>query len=111
MTKAEVVIGQMVRTVVDRWDAPVGTIAKVDTVGGTWDRWCFTVRWSTQRPRHHRPYSPNLFEEDLLHFELFAGPVPSEAFPQKPPRVTAARKEHPFQLPLPFGGEGLDVRT
>jgi hypothetical protein len=38
MTKEQVVIGQMVRTVVDRWDTSAGTIGRVDTVGCTFDR-------------------------------------------------------------------------
>jgi hypothetical protein len=38
LTKEQVVIGQMVRTVVARWDTSAGTIGRVDTVGCTFDR-------------------------------------------------------------------------
>ena len=38
MTKEQVVIGQMVRPVVDRLDASAGTIGRMDTVECTFDR-------------------------------------------------------------------------
>ncbi|GKS59867.1 hypothetical protein YTPLAS18_34040 [Nitrospira sp.] len=112
MTKGDVIVGNLVRVVVDRWDAPTGTLARVDTVGRTADLWCFTVVWLTRASPVRRTYSLNLFEEDLPCFEVFEGPMPTPVSSYvKPSRAAAARKEHPLQLPLPFVNDSPEERN
>ena len=72
MTKSEVNIGACVRVIVDRWDAPVGTLARVDSIGhvGVTEDWCFTVDWLNRADQRLRrcKQSLNLFEDDLPAF-------------------------------------------
>ena len=109
MTLEQVQLGRMVRVVATRWDAPLGTLAKIDTIGSTADRWCFTVEWLTRNSPLRRSYSLNLFEEDLPHFEVFAGPVPERPSSKKPSHLSSTRKERPLQLPLPFTADHTDL--
>ena len=53
MTKSDVQVGACVRVIIDRWDAPAGTLARVESVGhaGVMQDWCFTVEWLNR----HRP--------------------------------------------------------
>ncbi len=79
MTKSDVQVGACVRVIIDRWDAPVGTLARVESighVGGTQD-WCFTVEWlnRTDQRNRHRHTSLNLFDQDLSDFEVYTGPI------------------------------------
>ncbi|GKS58527.1 hypothetical protein YTPLAS18_20540 [Nitrospira sp.] len=69
---------------------------------GDSDSWCFTLEWLNRDTPKRRPYSLNLFEEDLAHFEVFEGPIPTSPSFVRQRRVTAARKERPLQIPLPF---------
>ena len=45
MTREEIAVGLLVRVVHTRWDAPVGTVGRVNRVGsaGTPQGWCFAV--------------------------------------------------------------------
>ena len=81
MNKSDIHVGAYVRVITDRWDAPAGTVARVESVGqaGVLADWCFTVEW-LNRPYHydygrHRHTSLNLFEEDLQDFEVHTGPI------------------------------------
>lgn len=104
--KDELQVGQLLCVRINRWDAPAGTLARVDTVGSTADLWCFTVVWLTRafpvRRSSRRSSSLNLFEEDLASFEVFEGPVPSPPLYVRPRRASATRRERPLQLALPF---------
>ena len=111
MTRDQVQVGQRVQVVASRWDVPIGTLARIDTVGSTADRWCFTVEWLTRASPLRRSYSLNLFEEDLACFQVFEGPVPAPTSFERPRRASAAaRKDRPPQLLLPFADECADVR-
>lgn len=99
----------MVRTVVDRWDAVAGTIGRVEAVGQALNQWYFRVEWLNAPPRFRRPFSLNLFEGDLVHFELFTGQVPHQ-----PPRFKRrsrfanVERERPLQLSLPYESAEID---
>jgi hypothetical protein len=72
--KDEIIEGRYLRTLSDSFSVPVSTIAKVDTVGTTWQgEFAFTVRWHDLNPGTQvRPLSDrslNLSEQDLAHFE------------------------------------------
>ena len=74
MRKEEIIEGRYLRTLPDFFAVPAGTLAKVDSVGTTWQgEFVFTVRWlnikagTQQRPISDR--SLNLWEPDLAHFE------------------------------------------
>jgi hypothetical protein len=72
--KDEIIEGRYLRTLSDSFSVPVGTIAKVDVVGKTWQgEFVFTVRWQDLKPGTQvRPISDrslNLSEQDLAHFE------------------------------------------
>lgn len=72
--KDEIIEGRYLRTLSDSFSVPVGTIAKVDVVGKTWQgEFVFTVRWQDLNPGTQvRPISDrslNLSEQDLAHFE------------------------------------------
>ena len=74
LRKEQIVAGRYLRTLSDSFSVPVGTIAKVDTVGKTWQgEFVFTVRWQDLNPGTQvRPISDrslNLSEQDLAHFE------------------------------------------
>jgi len=109
MNKSDIHVGAYLRVITDRWDAPAGTVARVESVGhaGVLQGWCFTVEW-LNRPYHydygrHRHTSLNLFEEDLQDFEVHTGPIvqPPDRNPRRRramiPRTTAE------QLCLPYG--------
>jgi hypothetical protein len=109
MTKDEVRVGAKVRVTVALWDAPVGTIGRVEAVGQTLNQWFFRVEWLNIPPRCRRPFSLNLFEEDLPQFELFTGEVPLSPLPfKKRSRFSNAQREKPLQLTLPYGSAGID---
>ena len=90
----------------DRWDAPAGTVARVESVGhaGVLQGWCFTVEWLNRADHYgrHRHTSLNLFEEDLQDFE-----VPSRPIVPSPDRIPSRRAMIPRataeQLCLPYG--------
>lgn len=72
--KVEIIESRYLRTLSDSFAVPAGTLAKVDTVGTTWQgEFVFTVRWlNVNTGTQVRPISDrslNLWEEDLAHFE------------------------------------------
>ena len=72
--KEEIIEGGYLRTLCDFFDVPAGTLAKVDSVGTSWQgEFAFTVRWlNVNTGTKVRPISDrslNLWEEDLAHFE------------------------------------------
>jgi hypothetical protein len=74
LRKEEIMAGVSLRTLSDCFAVPTGTVAKVDTVGVSWEgNFVFTVRWQHLNPgTQTRPISDrslNLGEEDLAHFE------------------------------------------
>ena len=87
MNKSDVQVGACVRVITDRWDAPAGTVARVESVGhaGVLQGWCFTVEWLNRSDQYGRRHtSLNLFEEDLQDFEVHTGPIvqPPVGFPE-----------------------------
>ena len=56
MTKSDVQVGVCVRVITDRWDAPVGTLARIERIGhaGVLQDWCFTVEWLNRADQHVR---------------------------------------------------------
>jgi hypothetical protein len=104
LTRDQIANGVTLRVIADRWDRPVGTIARVTDMGviSIDNRWWFTVEWLTYLPKRSR-YSLRVWEEDLPSFELVIGPV-DIPWPQ-----TRTRKRDPFkfnppspQLSFPF---------
>jgi hypothetical protein len=75
MKREDVRVGLHVRLVSTYLDVPRGTLATVETAGMfRYETWCFTVRWhhltlSRQR-KYHYPCSLNLWEKDLVLFEV-----------------------------------------
>ena len=72
MNRKDLKLGVKLRVVTDRWDAPVGTLAEVESVGyvGTPTRtWYFRVWWLISEPTRWGKISANLFSEDLHDFE------------------------------------------
>jgi hypothetical protein len=72
--KEEMIKGRYLRTLSDAWSVPAGTLARVETVGRTWQgEFVFTVRWLNGRiGTQSRPVSDrslNLWEQDLARFE------------------------------------------
>jgi hypothetical protein len=72
--KEEIIEGRYLRTLSDFFAVPAGTLAKVDSVGTSWQgEFVFTVRWlNVNTGTQVRPISDrslNLWEEDLAHFE------------------------------------------
>jgi hypothetical protein len=48
--KEEMIKGRYLRTLSDAWSVPAGTLARVETVGRTWQgEFVFTVRWLNWR--------------------------------------------------------------
>jgi hypothetical protein len=99
--KEEVIAGQYLRTLADSFAVPAGTLAKVDTVGTTWQgEFVFTVRWlNVNTGTQVRPISDrslNLWEADLVHFETVrreeAGAV--KAAPLVRPKLTLPVRGH-----------------
>ena len=83
MNEDVITVGVLIRVMKDRWDAPTGTIARVETVGqaGVPAAWCFTVEWLTRSAHYgENRYSLNLFEEDLQDI-LRSIPAPSSSHP------------------------------
>ena len=73
--KEEMIKGRYLRTLSDAWSVPAGTLARVETVGRTWQgEFVFTVRWLNWRiGTKSRPVSDrslNLWEQDLAQFEV-----------------------------------------
>ena len=74
LPKEEMIKGRYLRTLSDAWSVPAGTLARVETVGRTWQgEFVFTVRWLNGRiGTQSRPVSDrslNLWEQDLARFE------------------------------------------
>src|SRR5687768_13394674 len=74
MRKEEIIEGRYLRTLSDFFAVPAGTLAKVDSVGTTWEgEFAFTVRWlNVNTGTQVRPISDrslNLWEEDVSYFE------------------------------------------
>jgi hypothetical protein len=86
MRREEIQVGLQLRIIRQRWDVPIGTLAKVQHVGqaGVPPLWCFTCEWlfTDGRPSPRGSWSLNLFEEDLPDFEPYAGQFSVE-LPQK----------------------------
>ena len=77
MNKSDVQVGARVRVITDRWDAPAGTVARVESVrrAGVLPG-CFTVKWLNRSDQYGRRHtSLNLFDEDLQDFEVHTGPI------------------------------------
>ena len=73
MNRRDLKPGVKLRVVTDRWDAPVGTLAEVESAGyvGTPRRtWYFRVWWLIPEPTRWGKISANLFFEDLNDFEV-----------------------------------------
>lgn len=73
--KEEMIKGRYLRTLSNAWSVPAGTLARVETVGRTWQgEFVFTVRWLNWRIKtQSRPVSDrslNLWEQDLAQFEV-----------------------------------------
>ena len=73
--KEKMIKGPFLRTLSDAWSVLAGTLARVETVGRTWQgEFVFTVRWLNWRIRtQSRPVSDrslNLWEQDLAQFEV-----------------------------------------
>ena len=88
--KEEIIVGHYLRTCSNSFVVPAGTLAKVDSVGTTWQgEFVFTVRWLNWRTgTQFRPVtgqSLNLWEQDLAHFEAVQE-VPSRATVPPPSR-------------------------
>ena len=103
----QIVVGMLLRVIPKRWDAPAGTVVRVDSVGqaGVSQGWCFTVEWLNRPDQYgrHRHTSLNLFEEDLQDFEVHTG-----AIVQPPGRIPKRRRamipqSTAEQLCLPYG--------
>jgi hypothetical protein len=78
MERKDVKLGLRLRVVNDRWDASIGTLAQVESLGyvGTSQRtWYFRVRWLIPEPTRWGKISTNLFTEDLSDFELYKEPT------------------------------------
>ncbi len=79
MTKSDIQVGACVRVIIDRWDAPGGTLGRVESIEhtGVTQDWCFTVEWlnRTDQLSRHRHTSLNLFDYDLPDFEVSTGPI------------------------------------
>ena len=72
--KEEIIEGCYLRTCSNSLRVPTGTLARVETVGTTWQgEFVFTVRWLNWRAetqaRSVSDRSLNLWEQDLAHFE------------------------------------------
>jgi hypothetical protein len=73
MTRRDVNVRAKLRVVKDRWDATLGTLAEVESVGyvGTPSRtWYFRVWWLIPEATRWGKISSNLFVEDLDDFEV-----------------------------------------
>ena len=73
MDRKDLKPGLNLRVIKDRWDAPVGTLAEVESVGyvGTPSRtWYLRVWWLIREPTRWGKISANLFSEDLNDFEV-----------------------------------------
>jgi hypothetical protein len=103
VTREQITKGVILRVIADRWDRPIGTIARVTQIGLLEQhRWWFEVEWLTYLPKKSR-YSSRVWEKELPTFELVTGPV------DIPRPQTRTRKRDPFkfkppspQLSLPF---------
>lgn len=112
MIKDEIRVGVILRVERVRWDAPVGSVATVETVGeaGVPREWCFTVRWlywpRNERRRNRR--SLNLWEADLLDFALTDHLVPSPAIRHGRVRkaIIPGPKRPQLSLPLIYDDYG-----
>jgi hypothetical protein len=73
LRKEEIIAGVCLRTLSDCLAVPTGTLAKVDTVGVSWEGDFVLPWWQHLNPGTQiRPISDrslNLGEEDLAHFE------------------------------------------
>ena len=72
--REDIVKGANLRSLSDSISIPVGTVARVQTVGRAWEgEFVFTVRWlNVSTGTQVRPISDrslNLWEADLVHFE------------------------------------------
>lgn len=73
MNRRDLKPGVKLLVITDRWDAPVGTLAEVESLGyvGTLPRtWYFRVWWLIREPTRWGKISVNLFLEDLNDFEV-----------------------------------------
>jgi len=107
MNKSDVHVGAYVRAITGRWEAPAGTVARVESVShaGVLQGWCFTVEW-LNRPDHygrHRHTSLNLFDEDLQDFEVHTGPIVPPPDRNSRRRRAMIRRTTAEQLCLPYG--------
>lgn len=78
------------RTLNDHLGVPIGTLARVETVGNCWTgEFMFTVRWlGLGAGVRHRPLSDrtlNLWESDLLSFEIVMKEEVAALLPSTPP--------------------------
>jgi hypothetical protein len=78
MKRSSLKRGVKLRVVKDRWDAPLGTLAEVESVGhvgGIPPRtWYFRVWWLIAESTRWGKISSNLFAEDLDDFEVYKMP-------------------------------------
>jgi hypothetical protein len=95
VTREQIIKGQTLRVIADRWDRPKDTFARVIETGILRDRgWWFTVEWLTYLPKKSQ-YSLRVWEDELPTFELVTGPV-DIPWPQ-----TRTRKRDPFKFKPP----------
>jgi hypothetical protein len=104
--QTDVQVGVSVRVIVIRWDAPTGTLARVESVGLSeiLHVWYFTVRWLHREglPARLRGLSRNLFEEDLTDFEVYPDSIGERPARNRQSRRAMISVQPSAQLCLPF---------
>ena len=105
MRRDEIRIGTILRVTRKRWDVPAGTFARVEEVdqAGVPPSWCFRCECLFMDGLVRRSTSSlNLFEEDLVDFEPFTGPIPIPPAPQSKRSRGILPKIPSPQLSLPY---------
>ena len=77
MNKSDVHVGAYVRAITGRWEAPAGTVARVESVShaGVLQGWCFTVEWFNRsdhygRHRHTAANDSSVRQVSIIRFAL-----------------------------------------
>ena len=112
----DLVEGTYLRQTTNQFGSPAGSIAVVHDVGTSWTgEWYFQLRYLNQpvgtQTKGISPWSVNLREKDLVHFELVGTWIPADTLqissppPLKPQHKRRAstcrrRKIHLYQLCL-----------
>ena len=116
MLQDDIVEGIYLKQITERSGIPAGLIGVVHKVGTDWTgEWFFQFRYLNRptrtRTKASSPWSLNLREEDLVHFEYLGPWLPAEVLlaasppsfkPKKEPRLPVGMrtKGHPNQLRL-----------